>query len=556
MKKKVTLALPLFALSLAASGCDFSLHLSIYSSSDSSTASDSQSASVPDWDYVAPTSDTGYYKATEVNKTVNFHKVGKHSANPTLPSTGTPKILVLPIGFSNPAYAFTDKRLADIQTAVSGTAEETKYWESLKSYYATSSYGKLDMDFVFADPYIAATTPMEFYRVNKNTVFFEYDNLRYTYEDKPEALPQLAMQKAIEQYQAGGGDTTQFDSDKDGFVDAVIMVYSCHNSTNDPLLKGKKYGDLFWAYQYSDMTITEVDGDVASPIGNRYFWASYDFFYEGVSEGKGVDAHTLIHEMGHILGADDYYNYAEGERAEPSGCLMMMSNNIADHDIFSKLSYSWVEPYVVTGDCTITINPSNSSGDCILLADSWNGTCFDEFVIFELYTPDRLNQLDSTKAYHGKTKALSQAGVRAFHIDNRLVFANNNDPESGRPTGAVFLSDGQVNHFDEFVSVILKKGDFVAQGVTNTAYYDASVCQGRGYELIQIIQADGVNTTRNGTVSVNADLFQSGDTFSLSSHHAFFPNRNKLNNGNDLPYEVTFDSVSATSATLSFRKVS
>ena len=535
--------------------CDFSI--SFGPRSEESSTFDSSEASrndsIPNWDYSAPAGEGGYYKATDVNKAVDFHKLGTYNDNATLSSTGTQKILVLPIGFSNPAYAFTDSRLDDIEKAVAGTAEDTNYWESLASYYTKSSYGKLTMEFEFAEPYIASTTPAEFYRVNKDTVFYEYGEDTYTYRDSPEALPQLAMQKAIEQYKAGGGDTTQFDSDKDGFIDACIMVYSCHNSTNDRLLNNPQYGDLWWAYQYSDMSITSEDANPESPIGNRYFWASYDFFYEAIREGLGVDCHTLIHEMGHILGADDYYNYGESERAEPSGCLMMMANNIADHDIFTKLSYSWVEPYVVTDSCTITIKPSNENGDCIILADSWNGTCFDEFVIFELYTPDKLNKLDSTKAYNGKTKALSAAGIRAFHIDNRLVFANGQD-EDGRATGAVFLSDGQVAHFTEFADAVTKMGNFITTGVTNTKQYDCSACYGRGYELIQIIQAGRMNTTKSGSASTNADLFQTGDTFSMGTHMQFFPNSTKLNNGNDLPYEVRFDSVSESSATLTFTK--
>ena len=508
------------------------------------SSSSSSSASEP----------TGYYKANIADAEANFYTLGQYNENPTLASTGSPKLLVLPIEFSN--SPFTASRLADIQTAIAGTAEETNYWESLHSFYSKSSYGKLDFQFVFADKYTISTSPSAWYKANKSTVFYTEGSEKYTYADSPVDLAGLALTKAVENYKKKtGDDCKQFDQDGDGMIDACIMIYSCHNVTEDISLE--TYGDLFWAYQYSVYS-DDFSPNVSSPIGCRYFWSSYDFFYEGVNEGKGVDAHTLIHEMGHILGADDYYNYANGsedaiysEDAEPSGCTIMMSHNILDHDIFTKLSYGWVDPYVVTDSCTITINPSEDSGDCIILADSWNGTCFDEFVIFELYTPTGLNKLDSTTSYSGY-KGPTSYGVRAYHIDNRLYYTSG-ESYAVDSKDQTLLTDSETTNFQQTI----KKDNnehYIMPAITNTASYDAEPVSGKGYELIQIIQRGKSNTTKNGTAMAAKDLFKTGDTFTLSSYSAFFPNKTKLNNGKTLPYSVHFDSVTSTSATLTFTK--
>ena len=499
---------------------------------------------------------TGYYKANIADAEANFYTVGQYNENPTLASTGSPKLLVLPIEFSN--SPFTASRLADIQTAIAGTPEETNYWESLHSFYSKSSYGKLDFQFVFADKYTISTSPSAWYKANKSTVFYTEGSEKYTYEDSPVDLAGLALTKAVENYKKKtGDDCQQFDQDGDGMIDACIMIYSCHNVTEDTSLES--YGDLFWAYQYSVYS-DDFSPNASSPIGCRYFWSSYDFFYEGVNEGKGVDAHTLIHEMGHILGADDYYNYANGseeaiysENAEPSGCTIMMSHNILDHDIFTKLSYGWVDPYVVDGNCTLTISPSQESGQCILLADHWNGTCFDEFVIFELYTPTGLNELDAKTAYNSY-KGMDDYGVRVYHIDHRLARGKNFGEDALMKVDKI-LTDEEIEDWPTTARSYAQKY-YVLPMVTNTYSKDLDVIRGKGFELIQFVQRGGTNVTKNGGNVTEADLFQTGDEFSLASHSEFFPaGDNKLNNGESLPFKVHFDEVTAEKATLTFTKL-
>ena len=503
-------------------------------SSQSSDSSVVSSSSSPSSSISSEESDPGYYKASIEDGGINFFSMGAFNEDPTVNTIGTQKLLVLPIEFSS--MPFTESRLNDIKIACGGTSEETNYWESLKSYYAKSSFGKLDFEFEYADPYTVAASPKAW-----------YDKYKSSYETS--AMPEIAMQKAVEAYKNKGGDTKQFDSDGDGYIDACIMVYSVPDLQADSSLEA--YGDLFWAYQYVDTTFP--DGDKDSPVGSRYFWASYDFFYEGVEEGKGVDAHTLIHEMGHILGADDYYNYAydSAEVSEPSGCSIMMAYNIGDHDAFTKLSYRWVDPYVVTGDCTITIKPSESSGDCIVLADHWNGTAFDEYVVFELYTPTGLNKLDAETTYNTVTMPTT-FGIRAYHIDARLFSANWDEYEEDY-TNAKYLTDDEVANFPSLAEDLYNDEKYVVVAATNTKAYDATFIQNKGYELIQLIQAGKTNSTQKGNEMSDDDLFQTGDTFTLSSYKNFF-NGTKLNNGNALPYSVSFDSVTASSATLTFTK--
>ena len=83
--------------------------------------------------------------------------------------------------------------------------------------------------------------------------------------------------------------------DKNGYIDAVILVYAAHNR----LFLGGEYSN-FWAYAYSAQG---YNPDIKSPNANAFLWASYDFIlpdYNG-SRLLDYDAHTFIHEFGDIF---------------------------------------------------------------------------------------------------------------------------------------------------------------------------------------------------------------------------------------------------------------
>ena len=65
-----------------------------------------------------------------------------------------------------------------------------------------------------------------------------------------------------------------------------------------------------WAYCYW----TDNDANKNAPTSNVFFWASYDFMYPEYAGGANTtpglpDAHTYIHELGHCMGLEDYYDY-------------------------------------------------------------------------------------------------------------------------------------------------------------------------------------------------------------------------------------------------------
>lgn len=470
------------------------------------------------------------YVPTAINENANYYELGQNTN-----TIGTSKVLVIPIAFTD--ETFTSGELQDIQTVLGGSAEDTNYWESLKSFYYKSSYGQLNLEFTYSDPVNMGISASEFYSENGQNG------------------SDIALRTGVAAYKTAHGETStaEFDQNNDGVIDSVIMIYAC-----DQLSHGDYDGDLYWAYRYWDSGIDETQVSVESPIGYSYFWASMNFFYEGTgtrASHTGVDAHTMCHEFGHMLGADDYYNAGDKSGKEPSGSKLMMAFNVLDHDIFNKMSFGWVKPIVATGSTEVTLTSSALSGSALLLADpnGWNGTAFDEYVLLELYTPEGLNEQDSVTAYPGRTDAfgsstgLNQTGIRAWHVDNRLCFATgmSSDAYIGNEVTDQQIISGNLPTGD---------GEFVPL-CSNSAAYDAQSIQGKGYDSLTMISSTGKAWT-SSNYAVESDLFQSGDTFSLmdsadaAKYKKYFANRTKMNNGNTFPWKVTVKSISNGQAVL------
>ena len=529
------LLLPLTAVTLCS--CAFSLSISFPPHSNSTYDRGSE-----DYSFIrSEVTGDGFYRPGSINVGSDFT-----TFQDTCPTTGNIDILVLPIEFTD--YPFSSRDIEDIKTLTGGTAEDTNYWESLGSFYEKSSYGNLKFSFTYAEKYSLGRTASQYYRDRNGLQDWS------TY----------AIKSAVNSYKSknGSSSTQKFDSNGDGNIDAVIALYSApYTATEYPAINSiDPNGDCFWAFQY----YAYEDPNRSSPTVNCYFWSSLYYFYEATgnhASHTGIDAHTLIHEMGHVLGADDYYN-AENKNSkmdEPSGCKMMMSHNILDHDIFTKLAYGWTTPYVPTDSCEITLNPTTISGDCILLADSWNGTAFDEYVVLEFYTPTHLNYLDSHNLYPGRGYnsdwyGYTIPGIRAFHIDARLV------QDTYRQTGGEwtynsgrYLSDTEVTNGVD--NVYLGNNSLVRVGTSNTYSYRSDTTKASGFNLIQMLSPRKSQFSFDNP-AVNADLFKAGQSFTLdSSYHAYFPNGTKFNNGNALPFSFSVVSISDTEAKIAITKL-
>lgn len=450
---------------------------------------------------------------------VDFQDVCNADGSDALPVAKVDHIEVLVVPYEFPDYPFTDQMLADIETLYNGNGEaDTRYWESLSSYYYKASYGKVRLHATVSEKYVASENAKDCkgtrYSVNAASTVLA------TYKQKHSSNGQ------------------EFDADHDGNIDALYMIYSAPDYSK----VGSLDNDLFWAYRHA----TGAAKNVSSPTANSYMWASQDFMYS--SGTTKVDAHTFIHETGHLMGANDYYNYNNASSRSPLGGIDMMDHNIGSHNVWTKMAYGWLNPIYVDGNAKVTIKSAQVQADAIVIRDGWNGTAFDEMMIMELSTAEGLNELDSKKNYAGSRPLVyNNPGIKLYHVDNRL----------GKKVGTrvQYFSGALTPNSIRGYYQVAANSDNTERNYTPEFYYEIGLIQqGRKATLLD----PNINASAS-----DADLFHTGDYFRFEDYSDFFQREEtvngkkvkRFNDGSEFKYQIYFEKVTAEEATIVIQKV-
>lgn len=403
-----------------------------------------------------------------------------------LPSTGTYNALVIPVQFSGDTI--TQTQLDKLNKAFNGTSADTG-WESVKTYYQKASYGKLNITF--------DVQPV--CRMQYSSSY--YENLTATDEQSGQDYnngDNVILHEALAKLDSAI-DFSKYDTNNDGSIDAVYLIYSAPvDYSND---------SFFWAYVTWDGTDNQYDNKYAY----YYMFTGLDFMDEGSANNGSmtINTETFIHETGHLLALDDYYDYDSNAGCnEGLGGCAMMDWNIGDHDAYSKIMMGWTNATVVNETQTITIKSLQEKGDVILIPLSFDNSYFCEYLLIDLYSAQGLNELRSE---HGSTVLYGGAeyGVRIYHVSSSANNPYNNN-----------------------------YGSFTDCNNSDTAN-----------ALIKLVEADGGDskfTDSDGyaTVATESDLWKTGSTLG-----SVFENYTR-NNGDTVNFEISIDSVSAEQATI------
>ena len=297
------------------------------------------------------------------------------------PSTGDVNILLIPLHFSDSRQKM-DTNLINI--AFNSKQDELVEWYSVHEFYQISSYNKLNLNFVMSEVYTPSHSA-SYYTNN-------YNNYNYVYASD-------SILKEALTYLQNKMDLTQFDSNNDGYIDGVYFIY-------DYPVDFSYQNELWWAYTY----YYQEEDLFSSLKAKSYVFAGYDFF---TSDGLNCDTHTYIHEMAHMFGIDDYYDYDTSKGTNRGGLAGgdLMDSTIGDHNAYSKALLQWNEGVYVSGEGSVEVELENfeKSGNFIILANSFNKDLglFQEYFILEYYTPTYLHEFD---------QIFNVCGIRVLHI--------------------------------------------------------------------------------------------------------------------------------------------
>lgn len=429
----------------------------------------------------------------------NFSKLNDGILANGIPSVGSPKVLVIPVEFSDTTLSSVGVTRSNIEKGFFGTSSDTG-WESLSSFYEKSSYGALKL----------SGTVLPTYKAKKTSTY--YSNL---YNKNGEG--DITILEEVLDYYDSSIDFSEYDYNNDGFIDGIYLVYAHKQDYED--------SNLWWAWQ-NWAAAYDLNQKYDGVKANYYMWASAGFILEGIDTGNGYDyfdyeamydsslklnMHTFIHETGHMFGLDDYYDYDSNNG--PSGGLGgadIMDYTVGDHCPFSKMMLGWVNPIIVLDTVTLEISSFTKTGQCIMIPKGFtNNGYFTEYLTIDLYTPTGLNELDAEYLF-------TKTAVRIMQVDATFNF--NFDMNDNSTYSSAFKYNNSTS----------------------------------AHKQIRYIEANGEfdiekTTSRNDVYAYNDDLFDAGDYFEVSN--------TKWKNltwydGTKMNFKITIDKIVNETATI------
>ena len=329
------------------------------------------------------------------------------------PTTGSPKVLVIPVEFSDCTAQSKGYSIDKIKAAFE-KGGKTDYF-SVYDYYFKSSYGKLDLDITVVDSW---------FMPSKTSTYYATQTIDY-YGEQVEAGDQMVMDEALAEL-VKTMDLSEFDSDGNAIIDAIVLVTTLQINSDVT---------YYWAYRYWNIYTDEDDNyyEYDGVSANDYLWAPYQFLYETYDElgntvydESAMNTYTFIHEFGHVLGADDYYDTSYSSDYGPMDGYDVMDGMLGDHNAYTKFNYGWLTAsrlVVAEDSVTLTLEAFHKNGDTIIIANNWDDDlgAYQEYYVLAYYKSVGLND-EALDAHY-----FSRDGVVVYHVNASLYGENYGD---------------------------------------------------------------------------------------------------------------------------------
>ncbi len=326
-----------------------------------------------------------YANATDMRKAMTgSNGRWRSKAARTSSVIGERKMLVIMMQFADRNFT---KEKSDFQRLFN----EENYCEdnakgSVKDYYAYASYGKLRLRCDIAGPYTSAF-PMRYYGGNSGAG---------GNDQNPYALFEEAVSQAAKEV-----NLSDYDADGDGFVDNIHIVYAGYGE------EAGASSDAIWAHKMSFEAITvqgmKIDTYSCAP-------ELRDNMGNGISR---IGPHC--HEIGHALGAMDYYdtNYETGGSYQGTGQWDIMASGSWNDSGISPANFN---PYVKVYDFGWTdAKPLDTNVENAIAPSSNEGNIYkiDTGEEDDFYLLENRRQVSFDKSVPGE-------GLLIFHIGPSL----------------------------------------------------------------------------------------------------------------------------------------
>lgn len=425
-------------------------------------------------------------------------------------TTGEMNVIVVPIVWNDQKDRASQQNLDIIRRAFGNVMDETGKVTvykpqvagelSLSEYFSAASYGQLTINAFVTDWYA-----------------FDAD-----YAQMKDQRWDLAYERVYEWIRATypGLDLTRFDNDGDAILDEIVFINTASYT------EGGEMSGFAGSYRYVNAMTGGIEyahnGTLEQPAIHHYVNLTLGHLFAGGEIGGEPETGVVIHELGHTIALNDYYD-AGSRGISFLGGYDMQDGSVGDWNVYSKYCAGWLKPTVVDessfaggNTAEFTLRASALYGDALVIPAAgydYNGTPFDEYIMVDLFVPEGLHKEDS--ALYGLQDSV---GVRIYHVSDLMELQTTENRDGSTHTFGVqhYTNDSSTLYSEQF-----------------------------GMHQLEILSATGRNqfTQRNYSAQ---DLFTAGSSFAAERFGEFFHN-GRMDNGMAFGYEITVKSIELVS---------
>lgn len=278
---------------------------------------------------------------------------------PVFPTTGEVRGLFIMVEYPDCKFSEAAKKeiYEDVLNSDNYTGELAS--SSIKNYFQTQSGGKFTPVFDVAGPYM-----------------LQYPRSHYGYAEKAEPVWEM-FEEGCKQADAEGLDFSRYDSDGNGIVDFIFVLYAGH---------GQAQGapeETVWP-QAVDLTY-RVEADFDGVYLGQGACSCELHGYEGKQlDGMG----TVCHEFSHVLGLPDVYDvFYTGHDGMMNWDVMDVGSYNNDsrtppgYSAMEKYTLGWITPMVLgENDEDVELDPAHTGGEACFVV---NDVDKDEYYVLE-----------------------------------------------------------------------------------------------------------------------------------------------------------------------------
>ena len=307
----------------------------------------------------------GFYRVTEALSVeqIEARRVAssKRAAMAAYPLNIAPRGLVILVNFADVAFETEKAEMDSMLTAVNYTRNYTYTYNrktyrvnsqgSARQYFYDSSHGQYNPQFDVVGPV----------KVSENMAYYGKNN-SYGNDSHPEHMINEACKLADSEC---GIDFSQYDNDKDGYVDFVFVIYAGYGEADGGA------ANTIWPHAWNLYSAAGIKCQVDGKTIDLYACGNELDFFSKTHTGIG----TFCHEFSHVLGLPDLY--VTNKATHPTlnewdimdyGPYNNDGNTPPSFSAYERFFMGWLQPRLIVDPENVVLNELQTSNEALLIS--------------------------------------------------------------------------------------------------------------------------------------------------------------------------------------------